>query len=61
MLHLKNSIKEALLTEQYEKFASLSFAAKEGDVEVVRTLLRLSAEVDAVDYDGRTALAMVGL
>ncbi len=60
MLHLKAAIKESLLRDQYETFASLSFAAKEGDVEVVRSLLRLGAEIDAVDYDGRTALSMVG-
>jgi hypothetical protein len=59
VIHLKAAITESLLREQYEKFASLAFAAKEGDVEVVRGLLRLGAEIDAVDYDGRTALAMV--
>jgi ankyrin repeat protein len=56
---LKIAIRESLLREQYETFATLTFAAREGDVEVVRNLLRLGAEIDAADYDGRTALAMV--
>ena len=34
-------------------------AAKAGDVEMIRDLLRCGAEIDAVDYDGRSAFAMV--
>jgi ankyrin repeat protein len=40
-------------------FAALAYAAKAGDVEVVRGLLRRGAEIDDVDYDKRTVLAMV--
>ncbi len=40
-------------------FAALAYAAKAGEVEVVRGLLRRGAEIDDVDYDKRTALAMV--
>jgi ankyrin repeat protein len=42
-----------------ETFAALTFAARAGDVEMVRNLLRHGADINGVDYDGRTALAQV--
>ena len=39
----------------------LTSAAKAGDVEKIRDLLRCGAELNAVDYDGRSAFAMVCL
>ena len=56
---LKNSIKQSIARQQYETFAALTFAAKAGDVEVVRDLIRRGANINAVDYDGRSAFAMV--
>ena len=56
---MKNSIKQAIARQQHEAFALLTFAAKSGDVEVVRDLVRRGANINAVDYDGRTAFAMV--
>ena len=58
-LALKNSIKTSLSRQHDEMFSALAFAAKAGDVEVVRGLLRRGAEIDDVDYDKRTVLAMV--
>ncbi len=60
-LALKNSIKQSIARQQYETFAALTFAAKAGDVEVVRDLIRRGANINAVDYDGRSAFAMVHL
>jgi hypothetical protein len=56
---LKNSIRVSLSRQRDETFAALAFAAKAGDVETVRQLLRRGAEINAVDYDGRSVLAMV--
>ena len=60
-MSLKNSIKQSIARQQYETFAALTFAAKAGDVEVVRDLIRRGANINAVDYDGRSAFAMVRL
>lgn len=57
---LRNIIKQTLSKQQNETLAAITYAAKSGDVETVRTLLRQGAEIDDSDYDGRTALAMVG-
>ena len=59
LLVLKNSIKSAIAKQQYETFSKLTNAAKVGDVETIRELIRSRADLDAVDYDGRSALAMV--
>lgn len=56
---LKNAIKASLSRQRDETFAALAFAAKSGEVEAVRQLLRRGAEINAVDYDGRSVLAMV--
>ena len=45
--------------QQYVAFSKLTDAAKAGDADMIRNLLRCGAELDAVDYDGRTAFAMV--
>lgn len=56
---LKKSIKDSIARQQYDTFTSLISAAKAGDVEMIRDLLRCGAEIDAFDYDGRSAFAMV--
>jgi ankyrin repeat protein len=56
---LKTAIKISMSRQHDETFAMLAFAAKAGDVEMVRQLLRRGAEIDDVDYDGRSVLAMV--
>ncbi len=56
---LKYSLKQSIARQQYDTFAALTFAAKAGDVEVVRDLIRRGASINAVDYDGRSAFAMV--
>ena len=56
---LKTAIKASLSRQRDETFTSLAFAAKAGDVELVRQYLRRGAEINEVDYDGRTVLAMV--
>jgi hypothetical protein len=58
-LALKHSIKMSLSRQHDEMFAALAYAAKAGDVEIVQGLLRRGAEIDDVDYDKRTVLAMV--
>ena len=58
---LKKSIGDSIAREQYDTFTSLIAAAKAGDAEMIRDLLRCRAEIDAVNYDGRTAFAMVVL
>ena len=59
VLVLKNSIKSAMAKHQYEAFSRLTTAAKAGDVDTISELIRAGADLDAVDYDGRSALAMV--
>jgi hypothetical protein len=56
---LKNSIKLSIARQSYENFSQFCFAAKGGDVEVVRDLIRKGVDIDHADYDGRTAFAMV--
>jgi hypothetical protein len=56
---LKAAIKISMSRQHDEMFATLAFAAKAGDVELVRQLLRRGAEINDVDYDGRSVLAMV--
>ncbi len=56
---LRNSIKQSISRRKYEAFASLTYAAKSGDVEIVRDLLRKGVDINQADYDGRTAFAMV--
>ena len=58
-LALKSAIKESMSRQRDETFAALTFAARAGDVEMVRNLLRHGADINGVDYDGRTALAQV--
>ena len=52
-------LKRAMEKQQYVAFSKLTDAAKAGDADMIRNLLRCGAELDAVDYDGRTAFAMV--
>ena len=56
---LKAVIKACISRQRDELFAALAHAAKAGEVEEVRQLLRRGAEIDGVDYDGRSVLAMV--
>ena len=56
---LKQIIKTCICRQHDELFASLAHAAKAGEVEDVRQLLRRGAEINDSDYDGRTVLAMV--
>ena len=56
---LKKSIKDSISRQQYDSFTTLISAAKAGDVETIRDLLRCGADIDAVNYDGRSAFAMV--
>jgi hypothetical protein len=56
---LKCSIKQSITRQQFEKFQSFCFAAKAGDLEIVRDLVRRGADINHADYDGRTAFAMV--
>jgi len=55
---LKHSIKTAIAKQQYDTFSKLTSAAKFGDVDTIRELLRVGADMNAVDYDGRSAFAM---
>ena len=59
-LALKSAIKVSISRQHDETFAALAYAAKAGDVELVRHLIRRGAEINHSDYDGRTVLAMVG-
>ena len=59
MLALKQNIKVALSRQHDEAFAEMAFAAKSGDVEIVRSMLRKGVDINECDYDGRTVLAMV--
>ncbi len=56
---LKASIKQSILRQQFETFQSYCVAAKAGDVETVRDLIRHGTEINHADYDGRTAFAVV--
>jgi ankyrin repeat protein len=58
-LTLKLSVKQSISKQKYDAFDALTFAAKAGDVDVVRDLLRRGADINQADYDGRTAFAMV--
>ncbi len=60
-LALRNLIKQSISRRKYEAFASLTYAAKSGDVEMVRDLLRKGVDINQADYDGRTAFAMVSI
>ena len=56
---LKLSVKQSISKQKYDAFDALTFAAKAGDVDVVRNLLRRGTDINQADYDGRTAFAMV--
>jgi hypothetical protein len=56
---LKAVLKKVLARKRLEEFSSLAAAAKDGDVDMVRTMLIRGADINSVDYDGRSALAMV--
>ena len=58
-LALKATLRKVLARRRLEEFSSLVNAAKEWDVDMVRTLLVKGADINMVDYDGRSALAMV--
>ena len=47
------------MRQKYDDFSSLTFSSQVGDVETVRNLLRKGLDVNGVNYDGRSALAMV--
>jgi len=55
---LKTSIKQSILRQQFENFQSYCFAAKAGDVERIRDLVRRGTDINHADYDGRTAFAV---
>ena len=59
MLAMKTMLRKVLSRRRLEEFSSLIAAAKDGDVDMVRTLLSRGADINMVDYDGRSALAMV--
>lgn len=61
ILALKALLQKILLRRRLEEFSALVAAAKEGDVDMVRTLLTRGADVNMNDYDGRSALAMVSV
>jgi ankyrin repeat protein len=50
---------QAMTRQQYETFSALTFAAHSGDVDAVRDLIRRGCDLNAVNYDGRSAFAMV--
>jgi hypothetical protein len=52
---------QSILRQQYEGFSALNFAAVSGDVDTVRELLRKGVDMNSVNYDGRSAFAMVML
>ena len=60
-LALKSMLQKVLTRKRLEEFSSLTAAAKDGDVDMVRTMLLRSADINMVDYDGRSALAMVSV
>jgi hypothetical protein len=60
-LALKAMLGKILSRRRLEEFSSLVAAAKDGDVDMVRTLLTRGADVNMTDYDGRSALAMVSM
>ena len=59
IIALSNMIKVSIEKKQKETFAALTYAARSGDIESTKELLRQGAQADDCDYDGRTALAMV--
>ena len=58
-LAMKAMLHKVLSRRRLEEFSALIAAAKDGDVDMVRTLLSRGVDVNMVDYDGRSALAMV--
>ena len=58
-LALKAVLQKVLRRRRLEEFSALTAAAKDGDVDMVRTLLMRGADINMVDYDGRSALAVV--
>jgi hypothetical protein len=56
---LKASIKQSISRQNFENFQSYCFAAKAGDVEKIRDLVRRGTDINHADYDGRTAFAVV--
>jgi hypothetical protein len=60
VLALKAAIKQSISWQKYESFSTLLFAAQSGDSEAIRDLIRRGVDIDQADYDGRSALAMVG-
>jgi len=58
---LKLSIKNSLESHNYQTFSKLTAAAKAGDVDTLQDLIRTGADINSVDYDGRSAFAMVVL
>ncbi|KAK3235909.1 hypothetical protein CYMTET_53920 [Cymbomonas tetramitiformis] len=56
MTELKHQVADALQRRLYDNFAQLMFAARSGDLEEVKSTLRLGIDINMADYDGRTVL-----
>ncbi|KAK3266379.1 hypothetical protein CYMTET_24985 [Cymbomonas tetramitiformis] len=56
ILALKESIQAALVKRNSDALAALTYAASEGDVDMVSTLLKRGLSVNSGDYDARTTL-----
>ena len=52
---------EALKSHVDETFTALTYAARSGDLEEVKLLIRKRANINHLDYDGRGALAMAAV
>ena len=55
---VKRQIQSALIKRNQDSLTAVTYAAREGDVEGVRTLLKLGLPIDSADYDGRRALPL---
>ena len=58
---LRAQIRGALLKRNADTLAAVTYAASEGDVDAVRTLLKRGLPIDSGDYDGRTTLHLAAV
>lgn len=61
LTEIRGMIQTALLKRNAETLASVTYAASEGDLDAVRTLLKRGLEIDSGDYDGRTTLHLAAV
>ncbi|XRB09682.1 potassium channel skor [Pycnococcus provasolii] len=54
--YLRSYIQQALQRRNNEALSAMTFAASEGDVETVQSLIHQGLPIDAYDYDNRTTL-----